>query len=304
MKTNVYQQITDKIIAAIESGAGDFVMPWHRPAGNGIPWNPSRKGYYNGCNAINLWIEAHNRGFTSCNFATLKQWNELGAQVRKGEKSATVVFYKPLTVKDRNAPADSDETTEILMARAYHVFNADQVEGWTAPTQQLPTVQNPAEIMANVEAFVRNTGADVRTGEARAYYVPSRDFINMPPRELFTGSPTSTPTETYYSTLLHELTHWTGAEHRLKRDLNTRFGKAAYAAEELVAELGAAFLCASLGIANDPRPDHAQYLASWLKVLKDDSRAIFTAASKAQQAADYLHKLQTAQLEAPAALAA
>jgi hypothetical protein len=160
-----------------------------------------------------------------------------------------------------------------------------------APTK--PEIANPAAPLAHVDLFVRNTGADVRTGEPRAYYVPSKDFINMPERSLFTGSPTSTPTETYYSTLLHELSHWTGAPNRLNRDkMGARFGNEQYAAEELVAELSAAFLCADLGIANDPRPDHAQYIQNWLTVLKNDARAIFVASSKAQAAASFLHGLQ------------
>lgn len=292
----IYDTITTQIAAAIERGAGEFVMPWHRPRGTAVPFNPHRKGTYSGCNVLNLWIAAEAKSYSTNYWATFKQWQELGAQVRKGEKAATVMFYKPLEVKDRNAAPDSDEKTTILMGRAYYVFNADQVDGWSAPVTERPTITDPAAPLPHVDAFTAATRADIRTGEARAYYRPSADYINMPERELFTGSPTSTPTETYYSTLLHELTHWTGAKHRLDRDkMGARFGNEQYAAEELVAELGAAFLCAHLGIANDPRPDHAQYIANWLTILKNDSRAIFTAASKAQAAADYLISLQNAQ---------
>jgi antirestriction protein ArdC len=293
--SDIYQKITDQIIAAIEAGAGNFVMPWHRPKSNGMPYNPARKGGYKGCNVLALWLAEQYRGYTTSNWATYKQWATLGAQVKKGEKATSVVFYKPLEVADRNKPEveDADPTKTIVLAREYHVFNADQVDNWTPPEMVKPIVANPAAPLPHVDLFVKNTGADVRTGEPRAYYVPSRDFINMPDRSLFTGSPTSTPTETYYSTLLHELSHWTGAPNRLNRDkMGARFGNEQYAAEELVAELGAAFLCAELGIANDPRPDHAQYIQNWLTVLKNDPRAIFVAASKAQAVVTYLDGLQ------------
>lgn len=137
-------------------------------------------------------------------------------------------------------------------------------------------------------------GAPGRTGDTytRAYFDPGSDYIAIPDKARFVGSPTSTATECYYSTLLHELVHWTGAEHRLNRTFGERFGDAAYAAEELVAELGAAFLCADLGVTNDPRPDHAAYVASWLKILRSDSRAIFTAASLSTAAVTYLHEKQ------------
>jgi antirestriction protein ArdC len=147
-------------------------------------------------------------------------------------------------------------------------------------------------VIEQAEAFTAAAGADVRYGGDRAYYRRSDDHVQMPERERFTGSATSTPTETYYATLLHELTHWTGHESRLDRDLSGRFGNEAYAMEELVAELGAAFLCADLSITNTPRPDHAAYIANWLEVLKRDKRAIFTAARKAAQATDYLAGLQ------------
>jgi antirestriction protein ArdC len=153
------------------------------------------------------------------------------------------------------------------------------------------TVITPIE---QAEAFVSATGASISHGGARAFYRPATDSIQLPPREAFIGSLTSTPAEAYYSTLLHELTHWTGAETRCNRQLGKRFGDQAYAIEELVAELGAAFLCADLGITDEPRADHAQYLASWLSVLKADKKAIFTAASKASETAAFLAAFQAA----------
>lgn len=295
----IYEQITNKILAEIEAGAGEFIMPWHRPSGGGVPFNPSRKGGYRGVNTLVLWIAEREKGYASSNWATFKQWQSLGAQVKKGEKSTQIVFFKPLEIREKGAEIeDSDPVRTIAMAKAYHVFNADQVEGWTAPTIAAPVIPNPVAPLPHVDAFIRATGADVRTGEARAYYIPSKDFINMPERDLFKGSPTSTPTESYYSTLCHELVHWTGAKHRLDRQFGARFGNETYAAEELVAELGAAFLCASLGITNSPRPDHAQYIASWIKVLKSDPRALFTAASKAQAAITYVEGNRQEEAEA------
>lgn len=177
------------------------------------------------------------------------------------------------------------------MARISTVFNSAQVDGYQPET--LP--ERPLfERIEGAESFVSNTRAVVRHGGEQAYYRPSADHIQMPDREAFTGTDTSTAQEGYYGTLLHELTHWTGPEKRCARDLGKRFGREAYAAEELVAELGAAFLCAELGIATQPRLDHAKYIEHWLGILKADKRAIFTAAAKAAQAVDYLSNLQTA----------
>jgi antirestriction protein ArdC len=173
------------------------------------------------------------------------------------------------------------------------VFAAEQVDGYQPPVidAQPATVVTPIE---QAEAFVAATRASIGHGGGRAFYRPSTDSIQLPPRGAFIGTPTSTPAEAYYSTLLHELTHWTSAEARCNRQLGKRFGDQASAIEELVAELGAAFLCADLGITDEPRADHAQYLASWLSVLKADKKAIFTAASKASEAAAFLAGFQVA----------
>jgi antirestriction protein ArdC len=169
------------------------------------------------------------------------------------------------------------------------VFNAEQVVGFTAPAA--PDPLGPIERIASADRFVSATGARIEHGGERAYYRPSADHIQMPPEDAFCGTATMTRSEGYYATLLHELTHWTGAKHRLDRNFGKRFGDDAYAVEELVAEIGAAFLCAELQITQDTRPDHAQYLAQWLKVMKDDPRAIFAAAAKASEAASYLKRL-------------
>ncbi len=237
-----------------------------------------------------LWAYAEEFGYGSGVWGTYKQWAEAGAQVRQGEKAAFVVFYKELTVAADPETDDAKSATR-LFARATPVFAADQVDGFTPATIDAPpiTVTPPIE---QAEAFVAATGAAIHHGGDRAYYRPSTDSIHLPPREAFIGTPTSTPAESYFSTLCHELCHWTSPERRCHRQLGKRFGDQAYAMEELTAELGAAFLCADLQIIDDPRADHGQYLASWLAVLKADKKAIFTAVAKASEAAAFLATLQ------------
>jgi antirestriction protein ArdC len=281
---DVYRAVTDRIVEAIEAGAGEFVMPWHRAGpGLGRPTNAATRMKYQGVNVVALWAEAAALGYGSGWWATFEQWKGLGVRVRRGEHGATIVFYKRF--EQNREEAEDEERGPRLLARAFRVFNSDQVDGWQPPEA---TPSNLAETLEQVEAFVRLTGAKVRHGGSAAFYQLKEDMIHMPDRGVFAGSPTSTPTETYYSTLLHELTHWTGAKHRLDRQFGERFGDEAYAVEELVAELGAAFLCADLEIANEPRLDHAQYLSHWLRVLAADRRAIFTAAKRAGEAAAYL----------------
>jgi antirestriction protein ArdC len=288
---DIHQHITDKIVSAIECGAGEFRLPWHHSAGNIMrPVNIASKNAYRGVNVLTLWAAADEKGYSAGVWGTYKQWAEAGAQVRKGEKSAYIVFYKEITVASDDG--DSDDTDTRLFARATPVFAAEQVDGWIAPTLDAPaTVITPIE---QAEAFVAATGASITHGGSRAYYRPSTDSIQLPPRESFVGSPTSTAAESYHSTLLHELTHYTSHPARCNRQLGKRFGDQAYAMEELVAELGAAFLCADLGITDEPLADHAQYLERWLTVMKSDKKAIFTAASKASEAAAFLAALQGA----------
>ena len=287
-RSDVYESVTNRIIETIEQGAKDWHMPWHR-SGVSRPVNALTKKSYRGVNVVALWAAADVHHFSSGFWATYKQWGELEAQVRKGERASLIVFWKELEREVEDKETGKRERKKTLFARASWVFNADQVDGWTPPAAP---ERNLVQALDQAEAFTAATGADVRHGGDRAYYRRSSDHVQMPDRERFTGSETSTPTEAYYATLLHELTHWTGHESRLDRDLSGRFGNEAYAVEELVAELGAAFLCADLSITNTPRPDHAAYIANWLEVLKRDKRAIFTAARKAAQASDFLASLQ------------
>ena len=286
---DIHQHVTNQIIAAIERGAGDFRPPWRRGAGGLMrPVNIASKKAYRGVNVLALWATADEKGFSSGVWGSYKQWTQAGAQVREGEKAAYVVFYKQITVAAENR--DSDNGKSRLFARATPVFAAEQVDGWIAPVIDTPApVITPIE---RAEVFVAATGATIIHGGDRAFYRPSTDSIHLPPREAFIGSATSAPAEAYYSTLLHELTHFAGHESRCNRRLGKRFGDHAYAMEELVAELGAAFLCADLGVTDQPRADHAQYLEHWLTVMKADKRAIFTAASKASEAAAFLAALQ------------
>lgn len=259
---DIHQHITNQIIAAIEQGAGEFRLPWHRSAGSIMrPVNIASRKAYQGVNSLTLWATADAMGYGSGTWGTYKQWAEAGAQVRKGEKAAYIVFYKEFTV----AADDADEAETRLFARATPVFASEQVDGYDSPAPDAPAPV--IESIQQAEAFVARTGTIVEHGGSRAFYRPSTDSIQLPPREAFIGSPTSSPVESYYATLLHELTHWTSAEARCNRQLGKRFGDEAYAMEELVAELGAAFLCADFRISDALRPDHAQYLDRWLRVL-------------------------------------
>jgi antirestriction protein ArdC len=289
-RETVYATITERIAAAIAAGAPRFEMPWHQSGPLlGRPQNALSRKPYRGINVLALWVAAQSSGFATGRWATYRQWATLGAQVRKGEKGSVIVFYKKAEAIPHGDDSEEGKPETRLIARASWVFNSDQVEGSQPPEAFTPS--NPVSVLDRAEAFVRATGADIHEGGGVACYRPHADYIQMPPRAAFIGSSTSTPTESYYATLLHELTHWTGHERRLNRDFSRRFGDEAYAMEELVAELGAAFLCADLGVTNSPRPDHAAYAGSWLRALENDARAIFIASGKAGAAAEYLANL-------------
>jgi len=284
----IYRRITEQIAAAIAAGAPRFEMPWHSTAGFlGLPSNAISGHVYRGINVVSLWVSAQIRGFGTDHWATYKQWQEAGARVRPGEKGSMIVFYKELKGEEEDVE-NRDPKDHRLVIRASWVFNADQVENWIEPP--LPAA-DPVESLEQVEVFVAATGAEIHEGGNIACYHAHADYIAIPSRSQFVGTSTSSPTEAYYATLLHELTHWTGHPIRLNRSFSQRYGDEAYAVEELVAELGAAFLCAALGVTNVARPDHAAYVQSWLRVLGNDARAIFSAASKAVAAVDHLYKL-------------
>jgi antirestriction protein ArdC len=291
VKADIYQAVTDKIISAIEQGAGAWRMPWHVEKVSGVgPINAVSEKAYRGVNVLILWATAMTEGYASPLWATYKQWADLGAKVRTGSRGTQIVFYKKLEPTDAEASEQDDQGRRSrFVAKGFHVFNSDQVDGFDAVPV---STKSESERIQAVEDFVAQLGADVRHGGSKAFFVPAADYIQIPPLNLFDEVPG------YYATLLHELTHWTGHKTRLDRDMSARFRTESYAAEELVAELGAAFLCSTLGISSEPRPDHAAYIESWFKVLKGDKRAIFTASSLAQKAADFLYSKQPETVEA------
>ena len=288
-RADVYAKVTSRIIADLEQGVRPWLKPWSAGNAEGRIVRPLRASGqpYKGVNVLMLWSEAVANGYACPVWMTYRQAAELGAQVRKGEHGALVVYADRIR---RTETSDSGEETEheIPFMKGYTVFNCEQIDGLPPHFYAVPPPAAP--VFARIEAaerFAAATRADTRHGGSRAFYAIDADRVQLPPFESFRDA------ESYYATLLHELTHWTRHPARLAREFGRkRWGDAGYAAEELVAELGAAFLCADLGVTPEPRDDHASYIASWLDVLKSDKRAIFTAAAHAQRAADYLHALQ------------
>lgn len=291
---DIHAQVTDRILTQLEQGVRPWVKPWS--TGGLGPVRPLRSTgeRYRGINTLILWEAASLGGYSAPTWITFKQALEAGGHVRKGETGTIVVYASTFSraVEDQ-ATGDSVEA-EIPFLKTYSVFNVEQCEGLPAELTAKPAPAPEPERIEAAETFVANTGVTLIPGGGRAFYAPSDDVVAMPALQAFASAPA------FYSTLLHELVHWSGADTRLKRTFGQRFADTAYAREELVAELGAAFLCADLGIEPSPREDHAAYLEHWLRVLKEDKRAIFQAARFASQASDYLHGLQAPALAAAA----
>jgi antirestriction protein ArdC len=288
----VYALVTAEIIRAIEAGIADqYQMPWHRNASQGFPMNAFTGRHYHGLNTLALWAACQLKGYPTSWWATYRQWNEIGAHVRRGEKASPVLFYKEIQSETEGDADVSSPDRQRVVVRLSHVFNADQVDGWQVPG--LPAIDRTDSI-ERVDHFIAAVGARIQYGGDSAYYSRRTDHIQMPKRSSFIGTETSTPTESFYSVLLHEHVHWSGHPARLNRDLSGRFGDSAYAMEELVAELGAAFLCAELNISDVPRKDHALYVRSWLPVLKEKQAALAIASSAATKACRYLGELSGA----------
>jgi len=281
-KRDVYERVTSQIINAIEQGVSNWRMPWHTSGRFAFsPVNVTSKKPYRGINTVCLWAAAQAKGYERGEWGTYQQWQERKAQVRKGEKATLVVFWK---FANNAAETDDGEDTpksgsRLLFTRGYSVFNCAQVDGYTPKADPDTPIEQRVE---SADQFFSRINARVVHQGNRAFYAPDDDTITLPPFAAF-----FTPVD-YYSTRAHETGHWTSHADRCNRELGKRFGDNAYSVEELIAELTAAFTLAHLGLSSEPRPDHAQYIASWLRVLKADKRAIFTAASKAQQAADYI----------------
>jgi antirestriction protein ArdC len=286
MKNDVYHRVTTAIIAELEKGVRPWIRPWGDDLTTGCVTRPMRANMipYQGINVLILWTAAFEKGFSSPTWMTFKQAAAFGGQVRKGERGSQVVFASAFA-RTEEGQDGTDIKHSIPFLKAYTVFNVEQIDG--LPATFHPSA--PPRIDANVrieraEAFVQATGASIQHIGARALYSPSRDEIRMPPFHAFRDA------NSYYATLTHELIHWTGHPSRLNLGFDQkRFGDEGYAMEELVAELGSAFICADLGLTPELHVDNASYISSWLNVLKRDKRAIFTAASHAQRSASYLN---------------
>jgi antirestriction protein ArdC len=288
---DLFTQITEQLITDIETGAArTWRMPWHTLADTGTPTSIDGRPY-RGMNAVWLPMVAATHHWTSGVWATYRGWQRHNTQVRRGEKATQIVLWKPTnTTGDNNDTDHSDDAkhSHRLLARAYSVFAAEQVDGADEiinHRNQLRTERDTPERIATAETYFATIGATVIEGGNRAYYQPSTDHIHIPHLAQFDH------TAHYYATLSHEHIHWTGHTDRLNRDLTGRFGSDSYAAEELVAELGAAMWSAQHSISSVTRTDHAAYLAGWLRVLRTDARALSTVASKAQAAVDHLTTL-------------
>jgi antirestriction protein ArdC len=300
-RQDIYARITNQIVSALEQGVKPWTQPWNAAHAAGPVSRPLRHNGqpYAGINVLTLWASAMERHYAAPVWMTFKQAIELGGHVRKGEKGSPVVYADKM-VKTEDGDNGQDEERIIPFLKAYTVFNIDQIDDLPAHYYARADQEtNPDERIAHAERFFAATGFDIRYGGNSAYYVPSQDFIQMPPFEAFRDA------HGFYSTLSHEATHATRIESRLDRDFGRkRFGDEGYAREELVAELGAAFLCADLGLRLEDREDHAAYIGSWLRILRNDSRAIFSAAAHAQRAVDFLRGLQPAAQTADASEAA
>lgn len=271
---DIYQEITDRIIEALEQGVVPWIQPWTSTKPQGLPANASTERPYNGINVVLLWLTAMERGYSDHRWLTFKQSTALGGTVRKGEKGTLITFWRIL-----KRPNEKGELETLPILRHYTVFNVQQTEGLDLTAEALPEV-DLGEDFPRAHQLLQDTGAHVADG-AMASYIPSLDLIRMPPAAAFTSL------GAYWATLLHELTHWTGAPERLARPHQGRFGDEAYAFEELVAEMGSAFLCAQVGVPLEGL-QHPGYIDHWLKVLRDDKRALIRAASQARKASEFL----------------
>jgi antirestriction protein ArdC len=278
---DIYQEVTDRVAASLEAGVVPWVRPWHLSKSEGLPRNGATQRHYSGVNVFLLWMTAGAFGYGSQEWFTFQQLKKLDASVRKGEKGTQIVFWAKRRVKDKGSD-DPKARKDILLIKFFYVFNREQTTLPPREVEPLADQLSPAERLARAEDFILGTGADFRESAHgnRAYYRPADDFIEVPPFGRFRSAPA------YYSTAFHELGHWTGAESRLDRLSAAVFGSEDYAKEELVAEMASAFLCAIIGI--EGQLQHPEYVASWLQKLKGDKKFLFSAASQARQAADYL----------------
>ena len=284
-RANLYDEITDKIVAELEAGRVSWVQPWGTSAVKaplGLPRNAATSRRYSGINVLILWGAVIEHGFPGQGWLTFRQALSLGGNVRKGERGTTVVYADRFTPEDEKPRAfeAGEEAHAIPFLKRFTVFNTAQCDGLPEDIEAAVPPPLPGMIEPEVEALIKATGIDFRIGGNRAFYVPALDYVQVPPPAAY-FEPIN-----WHRTALHELGHASGHHSRLARDLSGSFGTRKYAFEELIAEMTAAFCCASLGIV--PTVRHADYIGSWLEVLREDNRAIVRAASQASKAADWL----------------
>ncbi len=282
-RASLYAEVTSRVIAELEAGRLPWVQPWDAAScGCTMPHNAGTGRRYSGINVLILWAAVIEGRYRSQRWLTYRQAQAAGGNVRKGERGTTVCYADRFTPKDEQARArDEDrDARQIAFLKRLTVFNVDQCEGLPEALTGTPDMPAEVEMLPQVQALIVASGADLRVGGGEAYYSPGGDFVAVPPQAAF-GEPIN-----WYRTALHELGHWTGHRSRLDRDQRGGFGTADYAREELVAEMASAFACASLSIR--PTVRHADYIGSWLAVLREDEKAIFRAASAASKAADHL----------------
>jgi len=301
-KQDIYTRITNQIVSHLEKGVKPWVRPWNAEHAAGRITRPLRHNGkpYSGINVLSLWASAMAQNFAAPVWMTFKQASELDAHIRKGERGSLVVYADSIKRKETDEKTGDEIDWEIPFLKGYTVFNVEQIEGLPEVyyAKAEPTL-DPVTRIEHAEKFFAALGATIRHGGNRAFYSNAADVIQMPPFESFQGA------NSYYVTLAHECTHWTGSKTRLDRDFGGhRFGSEGYAVEELVAELGAAFLCADLELALEPREDHASYIATWLKVLATDNRAVFAAAAHAQRAAEFINNRAAAAAQVTSTCAA
>jgi antirestriction protein ArdC len=293
-KQDIYTRITNQIVSHLEKGVRPWVRPWNAEHATGRITRPLRHNGkpYSGTNVLSLWASAMAQNFAASIWMTFKQASELDAHIRKDEKGSLVVYADSITRKETDEKTGDAIDREIPFLKGYTVFNVEQIDGLPEVyyAKAAPNL-DPVARVDHAEKFFGSLGATIRHGGNRAYYAQELDYVQMPPFEAFRDA------ESYYATLAHELTHWTKHAQRLNRDFGRKtWGDEGYSREELVAELGSAFLCADLELHQEPREENAAYIATWLEVLKNDNRAIFAAAAHAQRAADYLNQKAAAQV--------
>ena len=280
MDIDIHQTITNQIIEAMEQARGTGRRLWDSQPS--LPLNLTTGKPYQGINTLILWAAGLQHAYTSPYWLTYKQAADKGGQVRKGEHGTLCVFYKPWESTETNRETGETETVKGAVLKSFRVFNLNQIDGIEAPAQESRALFQAIE---EAERILQASPAPIHIGGTRAYYVPSRDVIYLPPREDFVTA------EAFYSVALHEMTHSTGHASRLARDFSGRFGTEAYAFEELIAEMESAFLNADLGIIGSTLQDHADYLAHWVKILREDKKAILTAAAQASKAHAFIRGL-------------